>query len=79
MVATLSALTPADLLNILTEPKNALIKQYLELFKSSGIEIRFTRMALKEVAIKAVGKGTGARGLRGILEGVLLESMFDGP
>ncbi|KAK4700950.1 ATP-dependent Clp protease ATP-binding subunit ClpX, partial [Phenoliferia sp. Uapishka_3] len=79
VVATLKALTEADLLRVLTEPKNALVRQYEELFRTSGVECRFTTPALREVAKLAVTKGTGARGLRRIMENVLLESMFIAP
>ncbi|KAI5476657.1 hypothetical protein MNV49_007435 [Pseudohyphozyma bogoriensis] len=77
--ATLRALSIADLLRVLTEPKNALVKQYEELFKAHDVEIRFTTSALEEVAKAAVGKGTGARGLRRIMEQTLLESMYATP
>ncbi|GAA5874391.1 hypothetical protein JCM8547_005385 [Rhodosporidiobolus lusitaniae] len=79
IVASLRSLTEADLLKVLTEPQNALIKQYETTLKASGVELRFTTLALKAIAAQAVSKGTGARGLRGILESVLLDSMFDTP
>jgi ATP-dependent Clp protease ATP-binding subunit ClpX len=76
VVATLKELDKAALINILTEPKNALIKQYMKLFEFDGIKIEFTDKALIEIAKKAIVKKTGARGLRSILENVLLELMF---
>ncbi|GAA5842044.1 hypothetical protein JCM11251_001996 [Rhodosporidiobolus azoricus] len=79
ILASLRSLTEEDLLRVLTEPKNSLVKQYENTFKASGVELRFTTSALRAVAQQAVSKGTGARGLRGILETVLLDSMFDTP
>lgn len=79
VVASLSTLTESDLLRVLTEPRNALVKQYTDLFAVSGVELRFTTLALRQVARQAVRKRTGARGLRGELEKVLLDSMFLAP
>ncbi|GAA5903113.1 hypothetical protein JCM8208_000454 [Rhodotorula glutinis] len=79
ITAALRSLTEKDLMRVLTEPKNALVKQYGELFSASGVELRFTSPALRAVAAQAVQKQTGARGLRRILEDVLLDSMFDAP
>lgn len=79
VVATLRALTEDDLLRVLTEPKNSLVSQYEQLFLMSGVECRFTTPALRAIAKKAVAKGTGARGLRGIMEKVLLDAMFAAP
>ncbi|GAA5944674.1 hypothetical protein JCM3775_007571 [Rhodotorula graminis] len=79
ITAALRSLTEKDLMRVLTEPKNALVKQYTELFSASGVELRFTSPALRAVAAQAVQKQTGARGLRRILEDVLLDSMFDAP
>lgn len=78
-MATLKALTEEDLLRVLVEPKNALVKQYEELFSRSGVDIRFTHRALREVAKRAVTKGTGARGLRRIMEETLLDAMYSAP
>ena len=61
------------------EPKNSLIKQYQELFKLEGAKLTFKDNAVKEIAIKAVSKKTGARGLRSILESILLKTMYDLP
>ena len=66
-------------LKILQEPKNSLIKQYQELFKLEGVKLNFKDNAIKEVALRAIKKKTGARGLRSILENVLLKTMFDIP
>jgi ATP-dependent Clp protease ATP-binding subunit ClpX len=77
--ATLEDLDEAALIDILTAPKNALIKQYARLFEMENVKLTFTDEALKAIAIKAIARKTGARGLRSILEGVLLETMFDAP
>jgi ATP-dependent Clp protease ATP-binding subunit ClpX len=77
--ATLEDLDEAALIQILTEPKNALIKQYQRLFEMENTKLTFTEEALRCVATKAIARKTGARGLRSILEGVLLETMFDLP
>ena len=79
IVATLEDLDEKSLIKILKEPKNSLIKQYQELFKLEGTRLSFKENALKEIAIKAVSKKTGARGLRSILESILLKTMFDLP
>ena len=67
------------LIKILVEPKNALVKQYAKLFDMEDVELEFTDDALRCVAIKAIERKTGARGLRSILEGILLDTMFDLP
>ncbi|MFT7229052.1 MAG: ATP-dependent Clp protease ATP-binding subunit ClpX [Methylophilaceae bacterium] len=79
VVATLESLDEEALMTILTQPKNALTKQYAKLFKMEGVELEFTEEALKEVAKKALKRKTGARGLRSILEQALLEVMYDIP
>jgi ATP-dependent Clp protease ATP-binding subunit ClpX len=79
IVATLEDLDEKSLIKILKEPKNSLVKQYQELFKLEGSKLTFKDNALKEIAIKAIGKKTGARGLRSILENILLKTMFDLP
>ena len=61
------------------EPKNSLIKQYQELFKLEGAKLTFKESATKEIALKAISKKTGARGLRSILENILLKTMFELP
>ncbi|KAF6219908.1 hypothetical protein HO133_003733 [Letharia lupina] len=77
--AALSALDEDALVRVLTEPRNSMIKQYEQLFQLSGIELRFTRGALIEVAKSALGMGTGARGLRTVCERLLTETMFEAP
>lgn len=79
VVATLEELDESALVCILTEPKNALTKQYKKLFEMEGVEIEFRENALKKVAKKAMDRKTGARGLRSILENVLLDTMYDLP
>ena len=79
LIVQLHPLGEDDLVRILTEPKNALVKQYQELFRMEGIELRFTQAALKEVARRAIKRGTGARGLRAILEKGMVDLMFEAP
>ena len=79
ITATLDDLDEKSLVKILQEPKNSLIKQYQELFKLEGTKLSFKDNAIKEVALKAINKKTGARGLRSILESVLLKTMFELP
>ncbi|WGM31435.1 ATP-dependent Clp protease ATP-binding subunit ClpX [Brevundimonas sp. NIBR11] len=79
VLATLEDLDEAALVTILTEPKNALVKQYKRLFEMENVNLTFTDDALMAVAKKAITRKTGARGLRSILEGILLETMFELP
>jgi ATP-dependent Clp protease ATP-binding subunit ClpX len=79
VIATLEDLDVKSLVSILTKPKNALIKQYQRLFEMENIELSFTNEALSAISEKAIQRKTGARGLRSILEGILLNSMFDLP
>jgi ATP-dependent Clp protease ATP-binding subunit ClpX len=79
MIATLEDLDENSLIKILEEPKNSLTKQYQELFKLDGAKLTFKEPALKEIALKAIRKKTGARGLRSILENILLKIMYDLP
>ena len=79
IIATLEDLDEKSLIKILTEPKNSLIKQYQELFKLEGAKLNFKDNAVREIALKAISKKTGARGLRSILENILLKTMFDLP
>lgn len=79
VVATLEDLDEDALVTILTEPKNALIKQYSKLFDMENVELKFTDGALKAIANRAIERKTGARGLRAILEEILLDLMFDVP
>jgi len=79
IIATLEDLDEKSLVKILQEPKNSLIKQYQELFKLEGAKLAFKDNAIKEIAIKAIKKKTGARGLRSILENILLKTMYELP
>ncbi len=79
VIATLSDLSEEALVEILQRPKNALLKQYQRLFEMEGVRLTFSDDALKAVAKRAVGRKTGARGLRSIMESILLDTMFDLP
>lgn len=79
ILSTLHPLSIEDLVRILTEPKNALIKQYSTMFERYGSHLRFTEKALRAVASEGLRRGGGARGLRGVLEEVLGDSMFEVP
>ena len=79
VVATLRDLDEEALVTILTKPKNALVKQYQRLFEMEDVKLAFTEDALGAIARKAILRKTGARGLRSILEDVLLETMFELP
>ncbi|RXK33820.1 ATP-dependent protease ATP-binding subunit ClpX [Arsenophonus endosymbiont of Bemisia tabaci Asia II 3] len=79
VVATLGELSEEALIQILKEPKNALTKQYQALFELEGVNLEFREEALKAIAKKAMSRKTGARGLRSIVEGALLETMYDLP
>jgi ATP-dependent Clp protease ATP-binding subunit ClpX len=79
MFATLNEITEDDMVHILSEPKNALTKQYKKLFKMDEVELNFDKLALKEIAKLALERKTGARGLRSILEDVMLDIMYDLP
>ncbi|MBI4418746.1 MAG: ATP-dependent Clp protease ATP-binding subunit ClpX [Ignavibacteriales bacterium] len=79
VIATLHSLNETALLNILTEPRNALVKQYKKLFMLEGVELEFEEEALKAVVTKAMERGTGARALRSIIEDVMLDIMFQLP
>ncbi|MFW6057228.1 MAG: ATP-dependent Clp protease ATP-binding subunit ClpX, partial [Persicimonas sp.] len=79
VMATLDELDEDSLVEILTRPKNALIKQYRKLFRIDGVEIEFEEAALRAVSRKALSHKTGARGLRTILERVMLELMYEVP
>ena len=79
VVCALEALTEQELMRVLTEPKNALIKQYQKMFEIDGVVLEFTEDAVAAVADQALARGTGARGLRAIMEEVLLPTMFDVP
>jgi ATP-dependent Clp protease ATP-binding subunit ClpX len=79
IVVTLDALEEPDIVRILTEPKNALVKQYQKFFALDSVELVFEQGALKAIAEKALQRGTGARGLKSIIEDALLNSMFEVP
>ncbi len=79
MLATLSDLSEDALVEILTKPKNALIKQYQRLFEMEGVRLEFTDDALRGWRARAIARKTGARGLRSIMESILLDTMFDLP
>lgn len=79
VITPLSELGEEALIQILTEPKNAIIKQYQALFKMEGVELKFTKDALIAIAQKAISRKTGARGLRSIVENLLLDTMYDLP
>ena len=79
VVATLEELDETALIQILTEPKNALIKQYQKMFPMEGVELEVREQALRAIARKALARKTGARGLRSILEQALLDTMYDLP
>jgi len=79
VVASVTNLDKESLVKILSEPKNALVKQYVRLFEMDGVELEFTDEALEAVADQAIHRGTGARGLRAIMEEVLLPVMYDIP
>jgi ATP-dependent Clp protease ATP-binding subunit ClpX len=78
-IANCNELTIDDLVVILTEPKNAVIKQYVSMFEMEGVKLTFTQEALEAVAKKAKAVGTGARALRMILENLMRDLMFDAP
>ncbi|MCQ9154622.1 ATP-dependent Clp protease ATP-binding subunit ClpX [Acidomonas methanolica] len=79
VIATLGDLDEAALIEILTKPKNALVKQYQRLFQMEGVQLNFTDDALVQIAQRAIARKTGARGLRSIMENILLGTMFELP
>jgi ATP-dependent Clp protease ATP-binding subunit ClpX len=79
VIATLEDLDEAALVEILSEPKNALVKQYARLFEMEDVRLNITEDALSAIAQKAIERKTGARGLRSIMEGILLDTMYDLP
>ncbi|KAI3909913.1 hypothetical protein MKW98_012967 [Papaver atlanticum] len=79
ILVSLSALNEDELVQVLTEPKNALGKQYRKMFSMNNVKLHFTESALRLIAKKAMSKNTGARGLRGILENILTEAMYEIP
>jgi len=79
VIATVDDLDTEDLIRVLTEPKNALVKQYAKFFEMDGVELLITTEALRAIAEQAMKRGTGARGLRAIMEEVLLDTMYELP
>jgi ATP-dependent Clp protease ATP-binding subunit ClpX len=79
IIASLNEITEDDMVHILTEPKNSLVKQYKKLFSIDGVELNFEEDALKAIAAKAIKRKTGARGLRAILEENMIEIMYELP
>jgi len=79
VIASLHGLNESDLVRVLTEPRNSLIKQYEKFFSMESVELRFTPDALQEIARRAIRKGTGARALRSILETLMLDVMYEVP
>ena len=79
VIATLEDLDESALIKILTEPKNALVKQYQTLFDMERVKLTFSEDALSAIAKRAIIRKTGARGLRSIMEGILLDTMYDLP
>jgi len=79
VICTLNELDREALVNILTKPKNAIVKQFQELFRLDGVRLEFSDQALVAIADRAIKLKTGARGLRSIVENILKDSMFDIP
>ncbi|MFZ4450574.1 ATP-dependent protease ATP-binding subunit ClpX [Salibacterium aidingense] len=79
VISSLSELDESALVEILTQPKNALVKQYQKLLEMDNVELEFTEEALREISREAIDRKTGARGLRSIIEGIMLDIMYDLP
>ena len=79
VLGTLSALTERDLLDILVKPRNAIVRQFQKFFEMEGVELSFTDEALHEIVKEAMQKGTGARGLRAIMEEIMMDAMYELP
>jgi ATP-dependent Clp protease ATP-binding subunit ClpX len=79
VITSLQSLTKEDMVRILTEPKNALVKQYQKLFEFDGVELKFQPQALEAIAQEALDRKVGARGLRSVMEGVMTDIMFEIP
>jgi ATP-dependent Clp protease ATP-binding subunit ClpX len=79
VTATLEDLDEVALVQILSEPKNAIVKQYQRLFEMEGVKLTIPEEALKSIARRAIERKTGARGLRSIMENILLDTMYDLP
>ena len=72
-------LSKEDLIKIITEPKNAIVKQYIKLFEIDGIDLKFDKRVYEYIADKAIERGVGARGIRGIMEDLMSKAMFNLP
>ena len=79
VTVALDALTKDDMVHILTEPKNSIVKQYKKLFELDGVQLSFERDALEAIAEKTITRKTGARGLRAIMETMMMDTMFEIP
>ena len=79
VTVALDALNKDDMVHILTEPKNSIVKQYKKLFELDGVQLSFTQDALEAIADKTIQRKTGARGLRAIMEGMMMDTMFEIP
>jgi ATP-dependent Clp protease ATP-binding subunit ClpX len=79
VIVTLHELTEDDLVHVLTEPKNALVRQYTKMFEMENVKLTFSDGALRAVAREALRRQSGARGLRSILEAVMLDIMYETP
>jgi len=79
VISTLEPLDEAALVRILTEPKNALVKQYQKLLEMDNVTLEFDQEALDEIAREAIKRNTGARGLRAIIESIMLDVMYEAP
>ena len=79
VLTSVNSLDESALVDILTQPKNALVKQYMKFFEFDGVELEFTDDAMKAISEQAIKRGTGARGLRAIMEEVLLNVMYELP
>ena len=79
VISTLDPLSEADLVRVLVEPKDSIVKQFTELFRLNGVKLRFTDKALRDIAKLAVSRGTGARSLRAIMEDVMLDVLYELP
>jgi ATP-dependent Clp protease ATP-binding subunit ClpX len=79
VLATLEELSEEALVDILTTPKNSLVKQFAKLFEMDGVKLRFTQGGLRAIAHKAIARESGARGLRAILEEAMLDVMYEVP
>ena len=79
VITALGELSREDLIRVLREPKNAILRRFEAMFKFGGVKLEFTQEALNAIADKAIERHTGARGLRSVVEGLLLNTMFDIP